>query len=90
MFSPKANNNNFVSEGYELAKKKVGILNINIINEVIGLIFFSVRNFFILKYLKTSWCKCLLSGFEISEWVLNLLNNENKFSNAGYHNNKTK
>ena len=42
--------------------------------------------YFILKYTKTSWCKCLLSGFSGDRFKLNFLKIENKFSKQGYHN----
>ena len=41
-------------------------------------------SFFLIKK-KTSWCKCLLSGFRGESFLFNFLKIENKFSKQGYH-----
>ena len=46
-------------------------------------------NFFEKKK-KTSWCKCLLSGFKGENFLFNFLKIENKFSNQGYQINEIK
>ena len=40
-----------------------------------------------LKKKRTSWCRCLLSGFKGENSLFNFLKIENKFSKQGYHNN---
>ena len=46
-------------------------------------------NFFIRKN-KTSWCRCLLSGFKGENSLFSFLNIENKFSKQGYQINEIK
>ena len=46
-------------------------------------------NFFVKKN-KTSWCRCLLSGFKGENSLFNFLNIENKFSKQGYKINEIK
>ena len=46
-------------------------------------------NFFVKKN-KTSWCRCLLSGFKGENSLFNFLNIENKFSKQGYQINEMK
>ena len=46
-------------------------------------------NFFVKKK-KTSWCKCLLSGFKGENSLFNFLIIENKFSKHGYQINEIK
>ena len=46
-------------------------------------------NFFVKKN-KTSWCRCLLSGFKGENSLFNFLNIENKFSKQGYQINEIK
>ena len=45
-------------------------------------------NFFDKKN-KTSWCRCLLSGFKGENSLFSFLKIENRFSKQGYHNNNT-
>ena len=46
-------------------------------------------NFFVKKN-KTSWCRCLLSGFKGENSLFNFLKIENKFSKQGYQINEMK
>ena len=46
-------------------------------------------NFFVKKK-RTSWCRCLLSGFKGENSLFNFLNIENKFSKQGYQINEMK
>ena len=48
------------------------------------------RSNFFDKKNKTSWCKCLLSGFKGENSLFNFLNIENKFSKQGYQINEIK
>ena len=50
----------------------------------------SFKLHFFVKKKKTSWCKCLLSGFKGENCLFNFLKIENKFSKQGYQINEIK
>ena len=50
----------------------------------------NLRSNFFVKKNKTSWCRCLLSGFKGEKSLFSFLNIENKFSKQGYHINEMK
>ena len=50
----------------------------------------NLRSNFFVKKKRTSWCKCLLSGFKGENSLFNFLNIENKFSKQGYQINEIK
>ena len=50
----------------------------------------NLRSNFLVKKKRTSWCKCLLSGFKGENFLFNFLNIENKFSKQGYQINEMK
>ena len=75
----------FKVETYIIKKLKKHIIALLKLFEVINF----RSNFFVIKK-RTSWCKCLLSGFKGENSLFNFLKIENKFSKQGYQINEMK
>ena len=75
----------FKVETYIIRKLKKQIIRLL---KLLERITFNLNTFLIKK--KTSWCKCLLSGFKGENFLLNFLMMEKRFSKQGYHINEIK
>ena len=75
----------FKEEIYIIKKLKKHIIKLLKLFEGINF-----RSNFFEKKKRTSWCRCLLSGFKGENSLFNFLNIENKFSKQGYQINEMK
>ena len=75
----------FKVEIYIMKKLKKHIITLLKLFDVI-----SCKSNFFKKKKRTSWCRCLLSGFKGENSLFNFLNIENKFSKQGYQINEMK